>query len=44
MLQPVPAVGDVTAGTLVAQLPELGIIGRDRLAALIAMVPIKAAT
>jgi len=40
LLKSVPGVGDVTARTLLAQLPELGTIGRHQLAALVGIAPI----
>ena len=40
LLKSVPGVGDVTARTLLAQLPELGTVGRHQLAALVGIAPI----
>lgn len=40
LLKSVPGIGDVTARTLLAQLPELGTIGRHQLAALVGIAPI----
>jgi transposase len=40
LLTSVPGVGDVTAHTLIAKLPELGSIDRRRLAALVGIAPI----
>ncbi len=40
LLKYVRGVGDVTACTLLAQLPELGTIGRHQLAALVGIAPI----
>jgi transposase len=40
LLKSVPGVGDVTARTHLAQLPELGTIGRRQLAALVGIAPI----
>ena len=40
LLKSVPGIGDVTARTLLAQLPELGSIGRHQLAALVGVAPI----
>ena len=40
LLKSVPGIGDVTARTLLAELPELGTIGRQQLAALVGVAPI----
>jgi transposase len=40
LLKSVPGIGDVTARTVLAQLPELGTIGRHQLAALVGIAPI----
>lgn len=40
LLKSVPRISDVTARTLLAQLPELGIIGRHQIAALVGIAPI----
>ena len=40
LLKSVPGIGDVTARTLLAELPELGTIGRQQLAALVGIAPI----
>lgn len=40
LLKSVPGIGDVTARTLLAQLPELGTIGRHQIAALVGNAPI----
>ena len=40
LLKSVPGIGDLTARTLLAQLPELGTIGRHQLAALVGIAPI----
>ncbi len=40
LLKSVPGIGDVTARTLLAELPELGTIGRHQLAALVGVAPI----
>ncbi len=40
LLTSVPGVGDVTARTLIAELPELGQLDRRRLAALVGVAPI----
>lgn len=40
LLKSVPGVGDVTARTLIAELPELGRIDRRRLAALVGVAPL----
>src|SRR3954462_12124005 len=40
LLKSVPGIGDVTARTLLAELPELGTIGRHQLAALVGIAPI----
>lgn len=40
LLKSVPGIGDVTARTLLAQLPELGTIGRHQIAALIGIAPV----
>ncbi|KOX43857.1 hypothetical protein ADL19_26795 [Streptomyces purpurogeneiscleroticus] len=40
LLKSIRGVGDVTACTLLAQLPELGTIGRHQLAALVGIAPI----
>lgn len=40
LLKSVPGIGDVTARTLIAELPELGRIDRRRLAALVGVAPI----
>jgi len=39
-LNSVPGIGDVTARTLLAELPELGTIGRHELAALVGVAPV----
>ena len=40
LLKSVPGIGDVTARTLLAELPELGTLGRHQLAALVGIAPI----
>jgi transposase len=40
LLISVPGIGDVTARTLIAELPELGQLGRRRIAALVGVAPI----
>ena len=40
LLKSVPGIGDVTARTLLAELPELGTISRYQLAALVGVAPI----
>lgn len=40
LMKSVPGIGDVTARTLLAELPELGTIGRHQLAALVGVAPI----
>jgi transposase len=40
LLKSVPGIGDVTARTLLAELPELGTISRHQLAALVGVAPI----
>ena len=40
LLKSVPGVGDVTARTLVADLPELGTLGRRQIAALVGVAPL----
>ncbi|MEZ5841881.1 MAG: IS110 family transposase [Hyphomicrobiales bacterium] len=40
LLKSVPGVGDVTARTLIAEVPELGTIDRRKLAALIGVAPV----
>jgi len=40
LLKSVPGIGDVTARTRLAELPELGTIGRHQLAALVGVAPI----
>ena len=40
LLTSVPGVGDVTAHTLIADLPELGQLDRRRIAALVGVAPI----
>jgi transposase len=40
LLKSVPGIGDVTARTLLAELPELGTIDRHQLAALVGVAPI----
>ena len=40
LLKWVPGIGDVTARTLLAELPELGSVGRHQLAALVGVAPI----
>lgn len=40
LLKSVPGVGDVTARTLIAELPELGTLDRRRIAALVGLAPI----
>jgi len=40
LLTSVPGVGDVTAHTLIAELPELGALNRRRIAALIGVAPL----
>ena len=42
LLKSVPGIGDVTARTLLAELPELGTIGRQQLAALVGVAPVNA--
>ena len=39
LLKSVPGVGDVTARTLIADLPELGTLGRRQIAALVGVAP-----
>ena len=39
LLQSVPGVGDVTASTLIAEVPELGELNRRRISALIGVAP-----
>jgi len=39
LLKSVPGIGDVTARTLLAEVPELGAIGRHQLAALVGVAP-----
>ena len=40
LLTSVPGIGDVTARTLIAELPELGSLDRRRLAALVGVAPV----
>lgn len=40
LLRTIPGVGTVTAATLVAELPELGRIGKKQIAALVGVAPI----
>jgi transposase len=40
LLRSVPGVGDVTAHTLIAEVPELGSLGRRQIAALIGVAPL----
>jgi len=40
LLTSVPGVGDVTARTLIAELPELGALDRRRIAALVGVAPV----
>jgi transposase len=40
LLKSVPGIGDVTARTLLAELPELGTVSRHQLAALVGVAPI----
>jgi transposase len=40
LLKSVPCVGDVTARTLIAELPELGTLGRRQIAALVGVAPL----
>ena len=40
LLKSVPGIGDVTARTLIAELPELGGIDRHRIAALVGVAPL----
>lgn len=40
LLTSVPGVGDITARTLIADLPELGRLGRRRIAAMVGVAPI----
>jgi transposase len=40
LLQSAPAVGPVTAATLLAELPELGTLDREQIAALVGLAPI----
>jgi transposase len=40
LLKSVPGIGDVTARTLLAELPELGTISRHQLAALVGVAPV----
>jgi transposase len=40
LLKSVPGIGDVTARTLLAEMPELGAIGRRQLAALVGVAPV----
>lgn len=44
LMTSVPGIGDVSAHTLLAELPELGTIGRHHLAALVGVVPINRAS
>lgn len=39
LLRTVPGIGHITAATLVAELPELGIIGKKQIAALVGVAP-----
>lgn len=39
LLQSVPGVGDVTSATLIAELPELGKLNRQQIAALVGLAP-----
>ena len=39
LLQSVPGIGPATAATLVAELPELGTVGRRRIASLVGLAP-----
>jgi transposase len=39
LLQSVPGVGPVSSATLIAELPELGILGRKKIAALVGVAP-----
>lgn len=39
LLQSVPGVGDVTATTLIAEVPELGQLNREKIAALVGVAP-----
>ena len=39
LLQSVPGVGDVTAGTLIAMLPELGKLSRGEITSLVGLAP-----
>ena len=41
LLTSVPGIGDITARTLIAELPELGQLDRRRIAALVGVAPIK---
>lgn len=40
LLRTIPGIGTVTAATLVAELPELGVIGKKQIAALVGVAPI----
>jgi transposase len=40
LLKSVPGIGDVTARTLLAEVPELGAIGRRQIAALVGVAPV----
>jgi transposase len=40
LLTSVPGIGDVTAHTLIAELPELGHLGRRQIAALVGVAPL----
>jgi transposase len=40
LLKSVPCIGDVTARTLLAELPELGTVSRHQVAALVGVAPI----
>ena len=40
LLVSVPGIGDVTARTLIAELPELGVLGRRQIGALVGVAPI----
>jgi transposase len=40
LLKSVPGIGDITAHTLIAELPELGQLGRRQIAALVGVAPV----
>jgi transposase len=39
LLKSVPGIGDITARTLLAEVPELGVVGRHQIAALVGVAP-----